>query len=158
MANVADRAKETTLSEEMIVECRENFALFDKDGDGKINESELAIVMCAVGLSPTGAELQELLRSSRVSNDRLIEFNTFCRMVAIQQNRVVSESDILDAFRVFDKKKDGTISSAEMRHVLTTVGEKLTEDEVDEMLREADIDASGMINYIEFVRMLMSSK
>ena len=35
------------------------------------------------------------------------------------------------------------ISTAEMRHVMTNLGEKLTDEEVDEMIREADVDESS---------------
>nr|XP_033794192.1 multiple coagulation factor deficiency protein 2 isoform X2 [Geotrypetes seraphini]XP_033794193.1 multiple coagulation factor deficiency protein 2 isoform X2 [Geotrypetes seraphini] len=49
---------------------------------------------------------------------------------------------------------NGFISSAELRHVMTILGEKLTEEEVDEMIREADIDGDGQVNYEEFVQML----
>ena len=42
---------------------------------------------------------------------------------------------------------NGQISAAEMRHVMTNLGEKLTDEEVDEMIREADIDGDGQVNY-----------
>ena len=48
---------------------------------------------------------------------------------------------------MFDKNGDGYISASELRHVMTTLGEKLTDDEVDEMIREADIDGDGKVNY-----------
>ena len=41
----------------------------------------------------------------------------------------------------------GNISAAELRHVMTNMGEKLTDEEVDEMLKEADTEGSGMVNY-----------
>lgn len=41
----------------------------------------------------------------------------------------------------------GFISSAELRHVMTNMGEKLTDEEVDELLREADSDGKGAIKY-----------
>lgn len=50
-------------------------------------------------------------------------------------------------FQVFDKDGNGFISAAELRHVMTNLGEKLTDEEVDEMIREADIDGDGQVNY-----------
>ena len=48
---------------------------------------------------------------------------------------------------MFDKDGNGFISAAELRHVMTNLGEKLTDEEVDEMIREADIDGDGQVNY-----------
>eukprot|EP00949_MAST-11_sp_MAST-11-sp1_P004691 g4691.t1 len=67
-----------------------------------------------------------------------------------------SEEEIMEAFKVFDKDGNGFISAAELRHIMTNLGEKLTDEEVDEMIREADIDGDGQINYEEFVKMMMS--
>ena len=50
---------------------------------------------------------------------------------------------------VFDRDGNGFISAAELRHVMTNLGEKLTDEEVDEMIREADVDGDGQINYEE---------
>lgn len=50
-------------------------------------------------------------------------------------------------FRVFDKNNDGMISSNELRHVMTSLGERLSEEEVDDMIKEADMDGDGMVNY-----------
>jgi len=58
-----------------------------------------------------------------------------------------SEAEIKEAFRVFDKEGNGYISAAELRHVLTNLGERLKDEEVDEMIREADLTGDGQINY-----------
>ena len=50
----------------------------------------------------------------------------------------------------------GFISAAELRHVMTNLGETLTGDEVDERIRESDVDGDGQINYEEFVSMMMA--
>jgi calmodulin len=46
--------------------------------------------------------------------------------------------------------------SVQLRHVMTNLGEKLTDEEVDEMIREADVDGDGQVNYEEFVKMMMA--
>ena len=67
-----------------------------------------------------------------------------------------SEEELKEAFRVFDKDQNGFISASELRHVMTNLGEKLTDEEVDEMIREADVDGDGQINYEEFVKVMMA--
>ena len=42
------------------------------------------------------------------------------------------------------------------RHVMTNLGDKLNDEEVDEMIREADIDGDGQVNYEEFVNVMTS--
>lgn len=62
-------------------------------------------------------------------------------------NDVSTEDEILDAFRVFDRDGNGYISAAELRHVMLNLGEKLREEEVSDMIREADLSGDGLINY-----------
>ena len=76
-----------------------------------------------------------------------IDFPEFLTMMARKMKDTDSEEEIREAFRVFDKDGNGFISAAELRHVMTNLGEKLTDEEVDEMIREADIDGDGQINY-----------
>ena len=61
------------------------------------------------------------------------------------------------SYRVFDKKGDGLISSTELRRVMTSLGEKLSEEEVDDMIREAHTDLNGMVDYIQFVNILTNN-
>ena len=68
-------------------------------------------------------------------------------MMARKMKDTDSEEEIKEAFRVFDKDGNGFISAAELRHVMTNLGEKLTDEEVDEMIREADTDGDGQVNY-----------
>ena len=68
-------------------------------------------------------------------------------MMARKMKDGESTDEIREAFRVFDKDGNGYVSAAELRHVMTNVGEKLTDEEVDEMIKEADIDRDGQVNY-----------
>ena len=57
------------------------------------------------------------------------------------------EDVIREAFRLFDDNGDGFISASELRHVVTNLGEKLTNEEIEEMIRDADVDGDGQVNY-----------
>ena len=50
-------------------------------------------------------------------------------------------------FRIFDKDDDGFISVEELRHIMQSLGEKMSDKELDEMIVEADSDRDGLINY-----------
>ncbi|NWH73615.1 CALM protein, partial [Piaya cayana] len=153
-------------------EFKEAFSLFDKDGDGTITTKELGTVMRSLGQNPTEAELQDMInevdadgkillisnlmkclkcilsnRSNYLAGNGTIDFPEFLTMMARKMKDTDSEEEIREAFRVFDKDGNGYISAAELRHVMTNLGEKLTDEEVDEMIREADIDGDGQVNY-----------
>jgi calmodulin len=144
------------LTGDQIAEFKEAFSLFDKDGDGSITTKELGTVMRSLGQNPTEAELQDMISEVDVDGNGTIDFPEFLNLMARKMKDTDSEEELKEAFRVFDKDQNGFISAAELRHVMTNLGEKLTDDEVDEMIREADVDGDGQINYEEFVKMMMA--
>ena len=112
--------------------------------------------MRALGANPTQAELQEMINEVDQDGSGKIEFKEFLELFARKMKDPDTEEDLIEAFKIFDKDGSGVISAAELRHVMTTLGERLTEEEADEMIREADIDNDGFINYHEFVKIMMS--
>ncbi|KAL6043378.1 calmodulin-like 3 [Balamuthia mandrillaris] len=144
------------LSEEQIAEFKEAFSLFDKDSDGKIKASELGTVMRSLGTSPTNAEVKEILSEMGKSANANIDFPEFLTIMARKLENNGTEEDVIAAFKVFDKDGAGTVSAAEIRHVITNIGETLSPEEADAMLKDAEIDGSGRINYYKFAKTLMS--
>ncbi|ANZ75178.1 Calmodulin [Komagataella phaffii CBS 7435] len=144
------------LSEAQISEFKEAFSLFDQDQDGKITSKELGIVMRSLGQTPTESELNDLIREIDSNTDGSIDFPEFLTMMARKMRDSDSQAEIFEAFRVFDKDGDGKIDKGELKHVLTSIGEKLTEEEVDEMLREADTNNDGVIDIKEFSNLLVN--
>ncbi|CAF3965820.1 unnamed protein product [Rotaria sordida] len=56
--------------------------------------------------------------------------------------------------KVFDKEQNGSISSAELRHLLTNLGERLSDEEVEQLLSGFE-DKNGLINYEDWIRKLL---
>ncbi|KAF5310128.1 hypothetical protein D9619_010372 [Psilocybe cf. subviscida] len=148
--------RQDSLPVSFLLEFKEAFSLFDKDGDGTITTKELGTVMRSLGQNPTEAELQDMINEVDADGNGTIDFPEFLTMMARKMRDTDSEEEIKEAFKVFDKDGNGRISAAELRHVMTNLGEKLTDQEVDEMIREADVNGDGEIQYDEFVKMMLS--
>ncbi|XP_002965450.2 neo-calmodulin [Selaginella moellendorffii] len=140
--------------EERNKEFKEAFSLFDKDGDGCITTSELAVVMRSLGQNPSEQELREMIEEVDVDGNGTIDFQEFLNLMARKMKDTDTEEELKEAFKVFDKDRNGLISCAELRDVMINLGEKLTDEEVEEMIREADMDGDGHVNYDEFVKMM----
>ncbi len=123
---------------------------------GTITTKELGTVMRSLGQNPTEAELADMINEVDADGNGNIDFPEFLTMMARKMKDTDSEEEILEAFKVFDKDGSGFISAAELRHIMTNLGEKLTDEEVEEMVREADVNGDGQIDYEEFVKMMMS--
>ncbi|KAL5007929.1 hypothetical protein ScPMuIL_013510 [Solemya velum] len=130
-------------------ELKEAFNLFDKDGDGYITTKELGTVLRSLGKNPSESELRDMVHEIDVDGNGTIDFNEFIVMMKNTNLELDSDEEIKTTFRVFDSDGNGYISAAELRHVMSTLGEKLTDAEIDEMILEADTDGDGQVNYSE---------
>ena len=149
--------EEEYITDEQRKDFQDIFDQFDKDKDGKISGKELANAMVSMGQNPTDDEINEMMREVDLNQDGLIDFEEFMILMTKSSPDTQAEEEVINAFRVFDKEGNGLIASSELKHIMMTIGDKMTEEEADEMVNEADIDEDGMINYEEFVRMMMAS-
>lgn len=146
------------LSTEQVDEAQEAFNLYDRDGDGKIKIEELGTVMRACGRNPTNAEVKSFEEQADANGTGMVDFKTFIKVMENNKCKADDIEEVKDCFRIFDKDNTGFVPVTELRHVLTTLGEKLSTDEVDDLLRDAEIDENGNINYATFVASLMPKK
>ncbi|KAK6496506.1 SCF ubiquitin ligase complex subunit cdc4 [Arthrobotrys musiformis] len=133
---------------------KEAFALFDKKGTGRVPTSSLGDLLRACGQNPTMAEVDEVAQGVKGE----FEFETFLKIL----NRPGGFRDpgppeeYIRGFQVFDKDSTGVIGVGELKYVLTTLGEKLTDAEVTELLKGMEI-TGPTVNYIEFVKMILAN-
>ncbi|KAL4238659.1 hypothetical protein ACF0H5_003366 [Mactra antiquata] len=139
----------------ILIELKQAFKIFDKDGDGTISTQELGTVMRSLGQDPSEDELLDIINEIDEDGNGLIEFDEFVTLMSKQFAQEGSEKDIMEAFKVFDPDNLGYILASDLRHIMTTKGDKMTDEEVDEMIEDADLDGDGHIEYEEFVKMLM---
>eukprot|EP00092_Neocalanus_flemingeri_P055917 GFUD01066222.1.p1 GENE.GFUD01066222.1~~GFUD01066222.1.p1 ORF type:complete len:150 (-),score=63.82 GFUD01066222.1:51-500(-) len=136
-------------------EFKEAFDEFDTDGSGAISSKELLGVMRAMGQNPTEDELNSLVMEVDLDGNGTIEFPEFLEMMKQKANEVDQGAELREAFKIFDRDKDGFISTKELKKVTTMLGTMLTKEEVEEFMAEADVDGNGSLDYDEFVKMLL---
>ncbi|CAI9727834.1 myosin-2 essential light chain-like [Octopus vulgaris] len=140
------------LTEERIGDLLDIFNLFDEKGDGKISAHQLGEVLRAMGENPTQAEVKKCgYEVERISFETVLPI-----LQTINRNKdPVTFEDLVEGFKVFDKDQNGFVSSAEMRHLLSGLGERLTSEEADQLLQGVE-DSHGNVNYEELIRMVLA--
>ncbi|KAL4237820.1 hypothetical protein ACF0H5_002532 [Mactra antiquata] len=151
--NSKEKEKEKEkLTEEQIAEFRLAFSVFDKDGDGTISTNELSNVLKNMGQNLTDEDLDEMIQEVDEDGNGEIDFDEFLTMMENKMQYKENEEEILDAFKVFDNGK-GYIRASDLREIMRTLGDRMTDDEIDEMMFEAEIK-DGMINIQDFVSVI----
>lgn len=146
------------LTDEQVSECKEAFMLFDRDGDGCITTAELGTVMRALGRSPTNAEIKQLMKEVDPDGRGMIDQKEFLQVMSKDIKTMDNEKELKTAWAVFDTDKKGVLSAKELQHILGNIGEKLTDQELKDLMKEADPSNTGSIKQADFMRMMLGAK
>ncbi|KAH8925291.1 calmodulin [Atractiella rhizophila] len=142
------------LSPEQLQEYKDTFALFDKNGDGTISTAELGDVMKALNQGATDSQLKEMINEIDQNKDGTIDFDEFLAMISRDSIAAGDrEKELRETFKVFDADGNGYITKAEIESVMKKLGDQLSSEQLDEMLKEADTNGDGKIDYNEFAKM-----
>ncbi|XP_011867224.1 PREDICTED: caltractin-like [Vollenhovia emeryi] len=134
-----------------LADVREAFDLFDPNGTGKMATKDLKVALRALGYEPTRKEIQTLVESVAPECPNELSYEEFHRVIKIKVSEEDCITDIIRAFRLFDDDKTGKISLKNLKRVAIELGEDLTDEELLDMIDQADKDGDGQISLDEFV-------
>ena len=144
------------IPEERKWEYKEAFDMLDKGKDGKITLLELANVMRSLNMDPTEEELKEMIDEVDLDGNGEIDVEEFVTLMNRRSKETDTEEVIINAFKVFDIEGNGLLSITDMRHIMINMTNSGLEDDLDDILINADTDGDGFIKYEEFIRMLLT--
>ena len=136
------------IPESQMSQYRDAFNLFDKNSDGKISTEEFATVIKSIGMNPSEKELEDMMQMA--GSDGHIDFNQFVALMIGNVKGAPTKQDFFRAFEVYDHEKTGEVNSVEMKHILRTLGDNMSIEDVNALINEADPEGKGVINYREF--------
>ncbi|MCL4134306.1 UNVERIFIED_CONTAM: hypothetical protein GTU68_025819 [Idotea baltica] len=142
------------ISEEQKNDIKEAFDLFDPNGTGYIENKELKVTMRALGFEPKKEEIKKILSEVDSHGSGRIKYEDFLHLMTDKMADKDVKEEILKAFKLFDDDSTGKISFKNLKRVAETLGENLTDEELQEMIDEADRDGDGEINQEEFFRIM----
>ncbi|KAM8715381.1 hypothetical protein ACLKA7_002435 [Drosophila subpalustris] len=142
------------LSEAQKSDIKEAFDLFDNESTGYIEVKELKVAIRALGFEPKKEEIKRMIAEIDKDGSGRIAFNDFLHLMTMKMAEKDTKEEILKAFRLFDDDETGKISFKNLKRVARELGETLTDEELREMIDEADLDNDGEVNQEEFLRIM----
>jgi len=145
------------LTTEQVQMLQKAFDMFDRDKTGSIETQMMSTILRTLGQTFEESDLQLLIDEVDADGSGQLEFEEFLTLVArfmVEEDAEAIQEELREAFRLYDKEGNGYIRTAELREIMRALDDKLTEDELDEMITEIDTDGSGTVDFDEFMEMM----
>ena len=144
------------LTDEQIIEFREAFQAFDKDGNGSITTKELGTVMRSLGQNLNEVEIREIIDEVDEDKNGTIDFQEFLSLMARKMKITDKEDELIDAFKTLDLEGTGKISKYELRNIILSTDCGIAGDDFEEFQKNINIDDEGYINLHDYIKKIMN--
>ena len=149
------------LSELTIGDYRDAFKTFDLDEDGYLSLKEVSDLLMSLGMPVSEDELREMTNEVDIEGNGTVDFKEFIQLMARKLRDMDNEEEYIEAFKIFDKNSDDLISIDELREVMTILGQYVwnetpSDEEIVQMIKDADEDFDGYLNFSEFLKKIQS--
>lgn len=148
---MALRVIAASLSDEEIAGLREMFKMIDTDNSGAITFEELKAGLKRFGANLNESEIYKLMRAADIDNNGTIDYGEFVA-ATLHLNKIEKGDYLYAAFSYFDKDGSGYITLDELQKACDEFG--IQEGHLDDMMKEADQNNDGRIDYDEFAAMM----
>lgn len=143
------------MSEVSPIRLRELFTKYDTDRDNSIVPDELRGILKELGEDPTDEQFTEMMSKTDQDGNGKLDLDEFLLMMNCRKT-VVSEEAMVAAFRVFDRDGDGKLTPAEFERIMRNLTDRVTQDEVQELLQQAGA-STGLIDYAKFIHTILAA-
>ena len=128
--------------------------LFDLGRKGPINPDELKVSLDALGYQYNKENIQKLIMQLDPQNTGTINYQEFFDLIQEKVSQKDQEEQIKMTFDMLDSDRKGKITFKYLKKVAEALGEEISDQEIREMINEADTDNDGEISYEEFVSLV----
>nr|QGQ62243.1 Troponin C [Demodex folliculorum]QGQ62244.1 Troponin C [Demodex folliculorum]UKO95429.1 troponin c [Demodex canis] len=145
------------LTKEQVQMLRKAFDMFDREKKGYIACNMVSTILRTLGQTFEESDLQQLIIEIDADGSGQLEFDEFLTLTArflVEEDAEAMQEELREAFRLYDKEGNGYIKTSDLREILRALDDKLTADELDEMIAEIDTDGSGTVDFDEFMEMM----
>jgi centrin-1 len=150
----SEKKRPDQLTEEQLEEIKEAFNLFDTDRSGSIDLRELKAAMRALGFDVKKEEVVKMLASVDKDGNGEITLDEFIQMMTGKMSERDSQEEIMKVFQLFDEEKTGFITFRNLKKICQELGENLSDEDINEMIEEADRNKDGKVDADEFYRIM----
>lgn len=132
---------------------QEAFNMIDQNKDGFIDHDDLVEMLTSLGKDANESYIEEMLKQATGT----INFTMFLTLFGEKMTGSDPEETILNAFACFDPDDTGFVSEDHLRDLMTSMGDRWTDEQVDELFYGAPRQ-NGQFNYREFTKMIKHGK